>query len=248
MTRPPSAIDLGDLFRLNPALDRPALARQFVEQGERIQINDILSPESAARLYQILGQQTPWGIAYYDGAHHFIRREEIAAKKPDELAAINSRLMARARHDYSYFYFCYPMLQAYLEQWQPDHLLMRFLEFLNSAPMLDLIREISGLAAIIKADAQATFYSQNHFLLHHRDEVEKEHRRLAYVFGFTPEWRTDWGGYLNFFDERGDITWGLIPRFNVLNLFATRHPHAVGQVAPFAGAPRLSITGWYRDQ
>ncbi|GER03628.1 hypothetical protein JCM17846_13100 [Iodidimonas nitroreducens] len=150
MTRPPSAIDLGDLFRLNPALDRPALARQFVEQGERIQINDILSPESAARLYQILGQQTPWGIAYYDGAHHFIRREEIAAKKPDELAAINSRLMARARHDYSYFYFCYPMLQAYLEQWQPDHLLMRFLEFLNSAPMLDLIREISGLAAIIK--------------------------------------------------------------------------------------------------
>jgi len=32
----------------------------------------------------------------------------------------------------------------------------------------------------------------------------------------------------------------------VLSLFDVRHVHSVTYVAPFAGAPRLSITGWFR--
>ena len=37
------------------------------------------------------------------------------------------------------------------------------------------------------------------------------------------------------------------PAFNSLNVFKVPAQHAVSIVAPFAGAPRLSITGWIRS-
>jgi Rps23 Pro-64 3,4-dihydroxylase Tpa1-like proline 4-hydroxylase len=43
-----------------------------------------------------------------------------------------------------------------------------------------------------------------------------------------------------------DVTFGLSPRFNALHLFKVPQRHSVSLVAPFAGAPRLSITGWLR--
>jgi Rps23 Pro-64 3,4-dihydroxylase Tpa1-like proline 4-hydroxylase len=64
----------------------------------------------------------------------------------------------------------------------------------------------------------------------------------------TPRWRVDWGGLLLFVDERGNVSRGLTPAFNALNLFRTPQPHTVSAVAPFAGANRLSITGWLRPK
>lgn len=40
----------------------------------------------------------------------------------------------------------------------------------------------------------------------------------------------------------------LHPGFDVLNVFAVPQRHAVTMVAPFAGAPRYSITGWWQDR
>lgn len=130
----------------------------------------------------------------------------------------------------------------------PDHPLMRFLEFLNTDPVTDLVRAVTGWRGPLKADAQATCYRPNQFLLRHDDRGDDELRRFAYVFGFTRSWRPDRGGYLQFFDAAGDIEHALMPRFNVLSLFPVPCDHSVGQVAPFAGAPRLSITGWFRDR
>jgi SM-20-related protein len=49
-----------------------------------------------------------------------------------------------------------------------------------------------------------------------------------------------------FIDARGHVTQGLTPAFNALNLFKTPQLHSVSAVAPFAGANRLSVTGWLR--
>jgi SM-20-related protein len=38
----------------------------------------------------------------------------------------------------------------------------------------------------------------------------------------------------------------LAPAFNCLTLFTVPRPHSVATVAPYAGAPRLSIVGWGR--
>ena len=60
-------------------------------------------------------------------------------------------------------------------------------------------------------------------------------------------WRADWGGLLLFQDADGHVSEGYVPKFNALNLFAVPQTHAVSQVASFATASRLSITGWIRS-
>ena len=49
-----------------------------------------------------------------------------------------------------------------------------------------------------------------------------------------------------FHGANGDVEHGLVPRMNVLNLFAVPKRHSVSLVAPFAPAPRLAVTGWFR--
>ena len=62
------------------------------------------------------------------------------------------------------------------------------------------------------------------------------------------DWRPEWGGYLQFFDDEGDVVQAFRPRFNSLNLFAVPQPHAVSFVPPFAPLGRYAITGWFRDR
>ncbi|NBC88708.1 MAG: hypothetical protein GVX90_04310, partial [Alphaproteobacteria bacterium] len=50
------------LFAINPALDRAALARRFAETG-RVQVRDVLTPESAREILTVLAKGTPWGMA-----------------------------------------------------------------------------------------------------------------------------------------------------------------------------------------
>jgi Rps23 Pro-64 3,4-dihydroxylase Tpa1-like proline 4-hydroxylase len=73
--------------------------------------------------------------------------------------------------------------------------------------------------------------------------------QVAYVMNFcAEEWRPDWGGYLLFYDEDGDVVAGFKPRFNALNLFRVPQKHSVTYVAPFAPIARFAITGWFRDR
>ena len=62
----------------------------------------------------------------------------------------------------------------------------------------------------------------------------------------TARWRADWGGMLLFLDDEDHVAEGYMPAFNSLNIFKVPQRHAVSIVAPFAGEPRLSITGWLR--
>ena len=60
----------------------------------------------------------------------------------------------------------------------------------------------------------------------------------------TPEWRPDWGGALQFYNESRDkIVDEYLPTFNALNLFRVPMWHSVTQVTPF-GDMRYAISGW----
>ncbi|GGC35415.1 proline hydroxylase [Novosphingobium marinum] len=239
------------IFDVNPALDRAALAEQF-SRNRRIQIRDVLTDESARNLHGILARETPWGLAWHaaeDGPHN-IRREDLATLSQDERVAIARKLDTAMRGtDYGFTYAQYPMLDAYLKKWSPGSPQDAVLELINDQPFLDLIREVSGIAELVKADAQATLYGPGHFLAQHDDSHVAEGWRLAYVLNLcNTDWRPEWGGYLNFYREDGDIEQGFRPRFNALNLFAVPQRHAVSYVPPFAPPERLAITGWFRDR
>jgi SM-20-related protein len=239
------------LFDLNPRLDTAALAAEFA-RASRLQVRDVLTAASADVLADVLARQTPYGVA---------SREPGAA--PQSVRAATVRTWPQAQHarlwqsvaagvgrgDYGFIYRQYPMLDAYQGAWSPGHPLDLVLEHINAAPFLDLVRAITGMPGLIKADAQATLFGPSNFLSVHDDSSSAdESRRIAYVLSFARDWRPDWGGYLLFLDDDDDVVAGLKPRFNTLNLFSVPQRHNVSFVAPFAPVGRYAITGWFRDR
>jgi SM-20-related protein len=235
------------LFRINPSLDRRALAERFAER-RRVQVRDVLTPETAATVRRVLERETPWGLAVQAGPEpQSLSPEELRALSPERRSGLLKGIAARlAAGDYGFVYQRYPMVTAYRERWDPDGPLALLLEHINDAPMLELVREVTGMPDLVKADAQATLFAPGQFLGLHDDGHVERGWRVAYVLNFADRWHPDWGGYLNFFDAEGDIVEGLAPRFNALNLFAVPQRHHVSFVPQWSPATRLAITGWFQ--
>ena len=239
------------LFELDPGIDRVALARQFADYG-RVQIPSLLTKETARTVSHILTHQTHWGLAWQAGSDgpNSIAADALAHTPPDRLQEIsNSMAAAMAANDYAFMFAHYPMLDAYLQKWNPGGPHDLLLEHLNDQPFLNLVRDITGIAKLAKADAQATLYAPRHFLAQHNDSHKAEGWRVAYVLNMcSTDWRPEWGGYLLFHDDSGNVTGGFRPTYNTLNLFAVPQHHQVSYVAPFAPRARYAITGWLRDR
>ena len=236
-----------ELFTLNPRLDRKRLAEQFEADG-RIQVRDFLTEAAALEIRDILARMTPWEIAWQagDDGPNALRAAEVRERQE----SVTKKAAEAAGHgEYAFQYARYPMLEAYLEKWAPDGPHDLLLEHINSEDFLSFIRDVTGIPSIRKGDAQATLYAPGHFLGRHIDSHVAEGWRVAYVMNFSIEdWKPDWGGYLNFFDDDGDVIAGYRPRFNALNMFTVPRPHAVTYVPPFAPVGRFAITGWFRDR
>jgi Rps23 Pro-64 3,4-dihydroxylase Tpa1-like proline 4-hydroxylase len=240
-----------DLFKLNPSLDRDALAEEFAREG-RVQVRDLLTDEAAEEIYGVLSSGTPWGVAWQAGdkeAPQAIEAPELgrsAGEKQREIA--QKTYTAAARSEYAFQFARYPILNAYLGKWAEGGPHDLILEHINAPEFLDFIRQVTGIPSIAKGDAQATLFAPGHFLGRHIDSHVAEGWVVAYVMNFTKDWQPDWGGYLNFLDKDGDIVAGFRPRFNALNMFKVPRAHLVSYVPPFAPVGRFAITGWFRDR
>lgn len=220
----------------------------------RVQVRNVLTDQTAREIRNILAQATAWGIAGQAG----IASSPAAVEAPQLRTQdgqgkarhiIESAHKAAASGDYACRFGRFPMLDAYKQRWAPDSPHDLLIEYLNAPDFLGLVRDITGIDNLLKADAQATLFGPGHFLGRHIDSHVAEGWRVAYVLNMAgDDWHPDWGGYLTFLDDDGDIIEGWRPRFNTLNLFAVPQSHAVSYVPPFAPAQRFAITGWVRDR
>lgn len=240
------------LFELNPALDRAALAARFAETG-RVQVRDVLTPETAREVLTVLTKGTPWGMATGAGDENrqSFRMEEV--QTPQGQQRVNAAAMEAqqnsARGEYGFRFAHYPILTAIQESWDPGSAHEILLEHINAPDFIQLARDITGIDGLIKADGQATLFAPNHYLGRHIDSHVAEGWEVAYVLNFAPpDWHPDWGGYLMFLDDDGDVIEGFRPRFNALNLFKVPQSHLVSYVPPFAPIGRIAVTGWLRTQ
>jgi Rps23 Pro-64 3,4-dihydroxylase Tpa1-like proline 4-hydroxylase len=233
-------------FALNPALDPAGAAEHFARQG-RVQVRDVLDAESADRLSECLLRKVPWSFTYYDdqGAA-VIEHANLSKLSPQDMQSLQRRVFNHATGGFGYAYGLYHMdasARPTTDACAPIH---EFFEFLQSPQMMDLVRTVIGDQTPVMVDAQATQFGPGNFLSYHNDLMPKANRRCAYVFNITRNWRPDWGGYLQFFDERGNGSDAFMPNFNALNLFRVPQPHAVTYVPPFARGVRQAVSGWYR--
>jgi SM-20-related protein len=233
-------------FRLGALLDPAAIRKDFERHGFA-HVAAVLADADAARIRAALLEDTPWNLVFNDRDRHIDMTEASVRSLPaDKAKRLQDAIYAQAGSGFQYCYYNYPIYDAWVAGRDRGHLLHEFYEWLNQDEFLGFVREATGVGDIDFVDAQATSYRPGQFLTCHDDFEPAKNRRAAYVLNLTPDWRPDWGGYLQLLDEQGHVRRGLKPMFNVLNLLAVPQPHNVGIVAPFAGEQRLSITGWLR--
>jgi len=227
----------------NHKLDFDALHARFTEAG-RIGIEEALDAPLADALARAMAGlryksfcATGKGVAVLD-------YEDLAQWTPGRRAELTAHLHEAAVQAEGFAYNGIRMTVAWAHT-PPDTPLGRLSVLLASTKALDAVRAITGAATFDNAFAHATEHRPGHYLTRHLDDPKGEHRRFAFVLGLTRRWDPDWGGLLQFYDDRMQATDPLSPGYNTLDLFDVRHAHAVTYVAPFAQAPRLAVSGWF---
>jgi len=233
-------------FSLSISLDRDAIREDFEKNGF-VQIPDVLISVDAERLYGTLLAETPWNLVFTDrGKHVDLTETTLAEMDKQQVVQLQQAIYAQAQDGFQYCYNNYPVYDAFKAGENKGHPLHDFYEWLNGETFLDFARAATGFEDITFLDAQATRYKPGHFLTTHDDDSQGKNRRAAYIFGFTPDWPADWGGFLQLLDQNDNIRFGIRPGFNTLVLLKVPQRHSVGLVAPFAGGMRMSVTGWLR--
>ncbi|MDR6627837.1 2OG-Fe(II) oxygenase family protein [Caulobacter segnis] len=240
-------MDDAPILRLNPALDPAAFAATYSREGVA-RIPDVFEPAVVDRLAGILEQTIDWDIICSDerGKADVMDRARRQALGSDAVAGRLHAATARARDGFAYVYLGYPMIDAYLAGRDPGHPIHALTKFLNSQAFIGFCSAVTGETTVGKIDGQATCYRPGDFLTL-RDDTGEGERLAAYALGLTRTWRPHWGGQLLFHDAQGDVERGYAPTFNTLTLFRAPRAHSVAPVAPYAGAARLTITGWLRN-
>jgi len=233
-------------FKFSQAIEATAVNRDFSRQGY-VHLPAILPEENAKRIYAGLLEKTPWNLVFNEKGKHFdLSAEQLSSMRKEDLNRLQKAIFSQAQDDFQYSYHNYPIYDAYQAGLNKGHVLHRFYEWLNSDEFLSFARAATGFDDIDMVDAQATRYSPGHFLSVHDDTLEGKNRRAAYIFNFSLNWRSDWGGYLQLFDDSGNIRCGLAPTFNALNILSIPQRHNVSFVTPFAGGYRFAVSGWLR--
>ena len=231
-------------FQINPDLDLGALAQAYEAEG-RVRIYGLLA-DGAVQLHQYFESCADWiHLINTDDGVLELDRAERARMSARRWAAIESGAQARARDAFQYRYEALRVPDD--DEWGAgDDLLSGFARLMQSGPMLDLLRAVTGHAELAFTDGQATAYGPGDFLTGHDDDVAGKNRLAAYVFGLTPGWRLEWGGLLLFHGPHDRTVTGMAPRFNTLDLFKVPQRHSVSQVTAAAPHRRYAVTGWLR--
>lgn len=218
------------------------------QRDRRVVIRNLFDPATAEAARQCVATQLPWWLTYTDGRQPLrMSPEELAATGPAARQKLVADVYAVARRGLGFLYNSYFLSDAFLSGDYPDVVAIDIIKYLNSPAFITMIRDITGDDGIYGADAQATQFAPGHFLTRHIDTDPANQRRIAYVIGLSKGWHPDWGGLLQFYHRDGTAETAFAPEFNVISLFEVTRPHAVTMVTPFAGGPRLSITGWFRS-
>ena len=194
-----------------------------------------------------LEKSTRWNIVTDNNGRHLdLDAKGMAALPAPDKTRFYNAVHEQARWNFQYLFGNFPIYDSYHGGKLEKGVIYNLFEFLNGPIFLGFMRKVIDDRKIKFADAQATKYEAGHFLTEHDDGIGGKRRRCAYVLNFTREWRTDWGGLLQFHNADGHVDEAFMPRFNALNILKVPQKHSVSVVAPFAGAARYSITGWLR--
>jgi Rps23 Pro-64 3,4-dihydroxylase Tpa1-like proline 4-hydroxylase len=228
---------------INTNLNVKSLRQRF-SRDDRVRVDNFLQPDVIEEVAEEI-EQAPFELVYVlDGNMQTTSKARMDAMSATQKKQINTAIRDQAGYGVGFLYgSCH--LGAGRPQNIGPNMTRLFDEFITSPQMIEFVQGVTGDKSVNSVSGHYTRYLPGHFLTRHRDEVQQERRRFAYVLSFTPEWHPDWGGLLQFYEEDGTPRDAWAPKFNSLTIFDVKHIHAVTYVTPFARSPRLSLTGWF---
>lgn len=225
-----------------------ARVRAVLKDVGRVHVPGVLVEAAAKALYRDM-LEADWRLVFRGQSDVYeIKPEDFDALPETNRADVIRMVHGRASTGFQYFHDVYRISDKYESGERRNGALAEAFAALNSPPVLDTLRRLTGDERIAYVDARATRFRDAHFLTTHDDEEPGKHRLYAYVLNLTPQWSVDWGGLLMFLAGDGHVSEAFTPCWNALNILKVPQPHAVSMVAPFARAPRYSITGWMRSR
>jgi len=228
--------------------DARALAPAFAREG-RLHIPDFLNADFAKSLHASIAGNVPWMRTMVVGGRGVEAPLDAFLSAGQRRVQIEAQVADFARRGFQYNYDSYRLsnqIQAGQRRGGALAPMEAFYDLLNGEKFLSFVRTLTDDARPAFCDAHVTRYGAGHYLNGHHDGNTNTGRLYAYVMNLTPQWFTDWGGILLYQDDKRDVTLGLPPRFNALNIFRVPQWHSVSQVASFVTAHRYAITGWVR--
>jgi SM-20-related protein len=232
---------------LQPDLDLTAAQDRLAATG-RARVSGLLGEGAEALHAALTGPDMVWNRAIQNPYNADVPVAVFEAEPVVEQARLYGMAHEEATEGFQFIFDRIKLGQARAMGLPLPSVLFQLHELFNSDPFLDFAQQLTGDDRIAYVDAQPTRYLSGHFLNGHTDAHEDAGRLYAYVLNLSPRWRAEWGGLLMFLDDQGGVTETFSPAFDTLNVFRVPQDHAVSMVAPFAGAPRYSITGWWRTR
>jgi SM-20-related protein len=227
--------------------DLAQLAQQFRTSG-RVHLTDFLLPDLASGIHRAALDWPEWGlVTRVGGQHRTFDASAMDALDAARRAPLDGMICAEALAGFQYLYERFPLYERGRSGRLADPGLAQAHALISSPAFIDLARGLCGDPAIRFADGQLTRYRRGHFLTLHDDSAPGLQRVAAYVLNLSRGWAADFGGQLQFTDGEGRVAEAVLPRFNLLSVFAVPTPHLVTAVAPFVTGARYAITGWFRS-
>jgi len=236
---------------IDPGLDAARIAPVFRRHG-RIHLPGFFTAEGAEAVGKALAGPVPWLKSVKIGDTGIdATMADYDAMPAEQRAAMQAAMREEARTGFLYRFDKWRLsddIEAGVRRGGALAAAEAVYDFINGEVFLAFIRTLTGDPRAAFCDAMGSRYRRGDFLTSHHDGLEGQNRLYAFVFNFTPVWRPDWGGLLLFHDDEGHVSEGYTPAWNALNLFRVPQSHSVSPVWEFAGADRLSITGWVRSR
>jgi SM-20-related protein len=237
---------------LDPALKLAVADADFAAAAERLartgrtRVSGLFGEGAEALHAAILAPDQPWVRTFLNPLGADIPVATLDASSLEDQAHVTQQAYAGATEGLQFLFDRLRLGPAREAGMATPQILFDLLDLFNTEAFLAFARRLTGDDRIAFSDGQVTRYLPGHFLNRHSDANPRTERLYAYVLNLSPGWRAEWGGLLQFLDEGGEITETFTPSFGALNVFTVPQMHAVSTVAPFAGGPRYSVTGWWR--
>ncbi len=230
---------------LAPRADLAELQAEYRQQG-RVRVPQLLAEPLLQRLRERVLSWPEWArVTRLAGEHRTFDAAAMDQMDAATRAAFDAHVAAEARRGFQYLFDRYALIDRGDAGQLADPVLLQAYQALRSESLLELVRQISGDAALDRVDGQLTRYRPGHFLSAHDDSAPS--RRVAYSLSLSAGWQPEQGGQLQFLDATGEPVCNWSPTLNALSLFAVPQAHHVLPVAFDAPASRFAITGWFHS-